>query len=95
MNAARDDKVRERAYAIWEREGQPEGGAERHWAQAEEELRAEEQGTTDPSAAPATPESASGPERGVGPDTRTTGPDGGALDGRPPRGRRDRHGRHP
>jgi Protein of unknown function (DUF2934) len=71
--ADRADKVRERAYAIWEREGQPEGGAERHWAQAEEELRAEEQGMTDPSAAPATPESAPGPERGVGPDTRTTG----------------------
>ena len=73
MNAARDDKVRERAYAIWEREGRPEGGAERHWAEAEEELRAEEQGMTEPSAVPATPEGTSVPERGVGPDTRTTG----------------------
>jgi Protein of unknown function (DUF2934) len=70
MDGDREERLRERAYAIWEREGQPEGGAERHWAEAEEELRAEEQGTTDPSA---TPESASGPERGVGPDTRTTG----------------------
>jgi hypothetical protein len=74
MDAGWDDKVRTRAYAIWEREGRPEGGAERHWAEAEEELRAEEQGGADPSAAPAAPESASGPERGVGPDTtRTTG----------------------
>src|SRR4051794_37207945 len=44
MDAERDEKVHERAYAIWEREGRPEGGAERHWAEAEEELRAEEQG---------------------------------------------------
>jgi hypothetical protein len=30
MDAEWDDKVRARAYAIWEREGRPEGGAERH-----------------------------------------------------------------
>ena len=35
-------KVRARAYAIWQRLGRPEDAAERHWAQAEEELRAEE-----------------------------------------------------
>jgi hypothetical protein len=42
MDAGWETRVRERAYAIWEREGRPEGGAEQHWAQAEEELRAEE-----------------------------------------------------
>ena len=36
-----EQKVRERAYAIWEREGRPDGAAERHWAMAETELRAE------------------------------------------------------
>jgi hypothetical protein len=41
MDAEWEDKVRARAYAIWERRGRPEGEAERHWAQAEEELRAE------------------------------------------------------
>jgi hypothetical protein len=35
MDAEWEDKVRARAYAVWEREGQAEGGAERHWAQAE------------------------------------------------------------
>ena len=45
------DRVRERAHAIWEREGRPEGAAERHWAEAEEELRAEERGQPDPGAA--------------------------------------------
>jgi hypothetical protein len=37
MNTEAEDRVRARAYALWEREGQPEGGAERHWTQAEEE----------------------------------------------------------
>jgi hypothetical protein len=32
MDEARERAVRERAHAIWEREGRPEGGAERHWA---------------------------------------------------------------
>src|SRR5215207_2322655 len=41
MNTESEDRVRARAYAIWEREGQLEGGAERHWTQAEEEERAE------------------------------------------------------
>jgi hypothetical protein len=31
--------IRERAHAIWEREGRPEGEAEAHWIQAREELR--------------------------------------------------------
>jgi hypothetical protein len=47
MRDGREDRVRERAYAIWEREGRPEGGAERHWSQAEQELRAEERGGTE------------------------------------------------
>jgi hypothetical protein len=33
-----DDAVRERAYAIWEREGRPEGQHESHWKQALVEL---------------------------------------------------------
>ena len=36
--SAAQDRVRERAYAIWEREGRPESRAEQHWAQAEAEL---------------------------------------------------------
>jgi hypothetical protein len=52
MGTAWEDKVRARAYAIWEPEGKPEGGAGRHWAQAEEELQAEqEQGQAEAPAA--------------------------------------------
>ena len=42
MNADWNERVRTRAYEIWEREGRPEGGAERDWLEAEEELRAED-----------------------------------------------------
>ncbi len=39
--AAAMRKVRERADALWEREGCPEGRAEQFWLVAEQELRAE------------------------------------------------------
>ena len=35
---ARERRIRLRAYAIWEREGRPEGRAEDHWLQATWEL---------------------------------------------------------
>ena len=38
MDGEQEERLRERAYAIWEREGRPDGQAERHWAQAEAEL---------------------------------------------------------
>ena len=37
-------RVRERAYAIWQREGSPDGSAEQFWLMAEEELLAEGRG---------------------------------------------------
>ncbi|TIW88562.1 MAG: DUF2934 domain-containing protein, partial [Mesorhizobium sp.] len=33
-----DDRIRERAYQIWEREGRMNGDPERHWHQAEAEI---------------------------------------------------------
>lgn len=44
MDTVWEERVRVRAYEIWEREGWPEGGAERHWLRAEEDLLAEEAG---------------------------------------------------
>ena len=38
-----EHKVRERAYAIWESEGRPEGKEVEHWLRAEAEVAAEEQ----------------------------------------------------
>jgi hypothetical protein len=39
-----EQRVRERAYEIWERTGRPEGKADEQWLQAEAEIAAEEQG---------------------------------------------------
>lgn len=33
-----EDRIRERAYRLWEAEGCPDGCADRHWQQAEAEL---------------------------------------------------------
>ena len=43
MDEAWREKVRKRAYAIWLREGSPDGQAEQFWLMAEEELLAEGQ----------------------------------------------------
>jgi hypothetical protein len=40
-NGISEQMVRERAQAIWQREGCPDGDADRHWAMAETELQAE------------------------------------------------------
>ncbi|RVJ32203.1 DUF2934 domain-containing protein [Sinorhizobium medicae] len=50
----REDRIRERAYEIWEREGRKYGDHERHWEEAEKELRKKESGV-DPSANPSEP----------------------------------------
>jgi hypothetical protein len=38
----REHRIRERAYAIWEAEGRPEGKEVEHWLRAEAEVAAEE-----------------------------------------------------
>jgi hypothetical protein len=38
-----EQKIRERAYEIWERAGHPEGRSVEHWQQAEAEIVTEEQ----------------------------------------------------
>jgi Protein of unknown function (DUF2934) len=46
----REDRIRERAYRLWEREGRPQGRHETHWHQASQEVGDElfrQQGATD------------------------------------------------
>jgi hypothetical protein len=43
MNETWQQRVRERAYVIWQREGSPDGSAEPFWLLAEEELLAKGQ----------------------------------------------------
>ncbi|MER9895214.1 DUF2934 domain-containing protein [Mesorhizobium sp. M0119] len=38
MDNDRHEKIRQRAYEIWLREGRPDGAHERHWQQAKQEL---------------------------------------------------------
>lgn len=38
MDNDRHEKIRQRAYEIWMREGRPDGAHERHWQQAKQEL---------------------------------------------------------
>lgn len=38
MSAERERTVRERAYAIWEQQGRPDGKSLDHWLQAEAEI---------------------------------------------------------
>jgi hypothetical protein len=83
MDAEWDDKVRTRAYAIWEREGRPKGGTECHWAQAAEKLRAEERGRMEASgdvklSAYEAANTAAETQRTVGSGPRPKGKDAGA-----------------
>jgi hypothetical protein len=65
MDEAEQDRLRERAHAIWEREGRPEGGHERHWAMAGDELRTEASGAA-PAGGAAAPSSTAGTETWTG-----------------------------
>ncbi len=42
MSTEKHERIRQRAHAIWEREGRPEGEHERHWAKATAEVDAED-----------------------------------------------------
>ncbi len=42
MNMTDEEKIRARAYQLWEERGQREGGAMDHWLEAEREVMASE-----------------------------------------------------
>src|SRR5687768_8289682 len=42
MSEDREERVRQRAHEIWEREGKPHGHEKKHWEQASNEIDAEE-----------------------------------------------------
>ena len=47
MEQPSDDRIRERARLIWEREGRPHGRSDEHWRRAQEELNDELQHNVD------------------------------------------------
>lgn len=64
MQAGKQERIRERAYQIWEREGRPHGKESTHWHQAESEEAAERR-TAKPAAKRAS-RKASAPSRSDG-----------------------------
>jgi Protein of unknown function (DUF2934) len=52
----REQRIRDRAYAIWEYEGRPDGQSERHWRLAEQAIAKIEEGavSVDPAGVPLT-----------------------------------------
>lgn len=49
---SREDRIRARAYRLWEQSGQPEGNRDDHWYQAERDIDQEEGDVRDADAAP-------------------------------------------
>jgi hypothetical protein len=73
MAENRDERIRQRAYEIWEREGRPEGSHDEHWRRAaEEELAREGARTT----------AGDGEGRTAGKATRQNGPGNAPADKR-------------
>ena len=54
MSPEQEDRIKQRAYEIWEREGCPHGRGDVHWSMAVQEIRAED-GWVDDAANPAGP----------------------------------------
>jgi hypothetical protein len=48
MSDEREQQIRERAYAVWEEEGCPDGRDREHWLQAEAEIVAEDPAVSGP-----------------------------------------------
>ncbi len=58
MDDALERRIRERAYALWERDGQEAGRADAHWLEAERQLTRRSGPDTAAEAAPSPAESA-------------------------------------
>ncbi|MDW6022978.1 DUF2934 domain-containing protein [Mesorhizobium sp. BAC0120] len=48
MAAHKEERIRQRAHAIWEREGKPHGSDARHWDQATREIEQEDAASVAP-----------------------------------------------
>jgi hypothetical protein len=55
MQSDREERIRQRAYEIWQSEGHGHGRHEDHWHRAEREIAAEEAATSGKTRRPATP----------------------------------------
>lgn len=60
----REERIRQRAHALWEQEGRPEGREQAHWAQACAEIDAEDGNGTAPQTTEAASQEAPATETG-------------------------------
>ncbi|MCT7374217.1 DUF2934 domain-containing protein [Chelativorans salis] len=56
MPSDREERIRRRAYELWEIEGRPEGQHHEHWERAAREIEAEEGGNAENAEIPEMPE---------------------------------------
>lgn len=63
MNEDREERIRQRAYRLWQEEGSPEGRADEYWSRAQAQIDAE---GDDEGTAPAAPSDQSGKRRAAG-----------------------------
>lgn len=75
----REERIRARAYEIWQREGCPEGCEDEHWRQAEAEVDAEDSEVSSGELAP--PAGSSGVASGLQPSGTVPGGAPGATHG--------------
>ncbi|MBC9208843.1 DUF2934 domain-containing protein [Roseomonas aerophila] len=81
MQDEQQDRIRDRAHAIWEREGRPEGRHTDHWLQAEQEGSAE--GVEPVASAPESPGDDAAPGTpGTGEDVCPTCQGSGRIEGK-------------
>ncbi|UEM05902.1 DUF2934 domain-containing protein [Skermanella rosea] len=81
MSPEQEDRIKQRAYEIWEREGRPDGRGDVHWHMAVQEIRAED-GWVDDAADPAAPTDDLG--RQLGSAEAALSPEGAAAEETPP-----------
>jgi hypothetical protein len=71
----REERIRQRAHEIWEREGRPEGREQEHWDQAVQEIESE---SSEAERGPVAPD----PAVGVGSDPAANRPGGVSVSAR-------------
>jgi len=59
----REDRIRDRAHALWLQEGQPSGQEQRHWEQALAEVDAEDAPAAKPAKKAPAPKKAAAPKK--------------------------------
>lgn len=86
MDRDREQKIRDRAHAIWEREGRPHGRHNDHWRLASDEIEHDESGPAMPASVPEPVSSASLASGSAGVSSGLGAASGSGAEGAAPEG---------